>query len=192
MSNIIETIGIPALLAFFTILVMVILHIRSKKKKKLTCILFPSLSLVDIRTEVKDRIKIYYDEKLVENLLMTKVKIRNNGNLPIRREDVIKPLEFEFGENLDVIDFGVIDTEPEGITVKLESNSENNLVRCVFDLLNAGDELTLQFVCLGESKELPNITARIEGVKQIDVEPISGSEEEIERIKKFGKWFVYT
>jgi hypothetical protein len=52
--------------------------------------------------------------------------------------------------------------------------------------------LTLQFVCLGESKELPNITARIEGVKQIDVEPISGSEEEIERIKKFGKWFVYT
>jgi RecB family endonuclease NucS len=78
MSNIIETIGIPALLAFFTILVMVILHIRSKKKKKLTCILFPSLSLVDIRTEVKDRIKIYYDEKLVENLLMTKVKLIQN------------------------------------------------------------------------------------------------------------------
>jgi hypothetical protein len=51
--------------------------------------------------------------------------------------------------------------------------------------------LTLQFVCLGESKELPNITARIEGVKQIDVEPISGSEEEIERIKKNWKRVVY-
>ena len=132
MPNTVENIWITVLLPLIAIIVAIgvplVVYKLSKRKKKLTCILFPSLSLVDIRTEVKDRIKIYYDEKLVENLSMTKVKIRNNGNLPIRREDIIKPLKFEFGENLNLIDFSLIDTEPEGITVKLESNSENNLV----------------------------------------------------------------
>ena len=47
---------------------------------------------------------------------MTKVEIRNNGNLSIRKEDIIKPLEFNFGEKSSVIDYSVIDTEPEGIT----------------------------------------------------------------------------
>jgi hypothetical protein len=188
----VQTIWIPILLALLTILVMVMLHIRSKRKKKLICKLFPSLSLVDVRTEVKDKIKIYYNDDLVENLSMTKVKIRNTGNLSIRKEDIIKPLEFNFGEKLSVIDSSVIDTEPEGITVNLESNNEkNNLIRCFFDLLNPDDEFTLQFVCLGESKELPNITARIEGIKQIEVETISASEEKIERMKKFGKWYIY-
>ena len=123
---------------------------------------------------------------------MTKVEIRNNGNLSIRKEDIIKPLEFNFGEKSSVIDYSVIDTEPEGITVNLESNNEkNNLIRCFFDLLNPGDEFTLQFVCLGESKELPNITARIEGVKQIEVETSSASEENLERMRKIGKWYIY-
>jgi hypothetical protein len=188
----VQTIWIPIVLALLTILVMVMLHIRSKRKKELICKLFPSLSLVDVRTEVKDKIKIYYNDDLVENLSMTKVKIRNNGNLSIRKEDIIKPLEFNFGEKLSVIDYSAIDTEPEGITVNLESNNEkNNLIRCFFDLLNPGDEFTLQFVCLGESKELPNITARIEGVKQIEVETISASEEKIERMRKLGKWSIY-
>ena len=192
MPNIIEATWITILLGSITVIVAIIvpiiLYILSKRKKKLICKLFPSLSLVDVRTEVKDKIKIYYDEKLVENLSMTKVKIRNNGNLPIRKEDIIKPLEFNFGENLSVIDRRLIDTEPEGITVKLESNNENNLIRCSFDLLNPGDELTLQFVCLGESKELPNIGARIEGIKH--VETISVSEEIAERMKRLGNLYI--
>ena len=150
MLNIVENSWITILLASIAIIigivVPIVLYMLSKRKKKLICKLFPSLSLVDVRTEVKDKIKIYYDKKLVENLSMTKVKIRNNGNLPIRKADIVKPLEFNFGKNLRVIDHGVINTEPIGIAPNLEHNTENNLIRCSFDLLNPGDELTLQFV----------------------------------------------
>jgi hypothetical protein len=96
MPNTVEYSWITVLLPLIAIIaaigVPLLVYKLGKRKKKLTCILFPSLSLVDIRTEVKDRIKIYYDEKLVENLSMTKIKIINDGNLPIRREDIIKPL----------------------------------------------------------------------------------------------------
>ncbi|MGB7531469.1 MAG: hypothetical protein WA977_00625 [Halobacteriota archaeon] len=188
MPNIVENSWITILLASIAIVVPIILYILSKRKKKLTCKLFPSLSLVDVRTEVKDKIKIYYNENLVENLSMMKVKVRNKGNLPIQKEEIVKPLEFNFGKNLSVIDYSVINTEPKGITVNLESNTENNLIRCSFDLLNSGDELTLQFVCLGESKEPPMIDARIEGIKQVDVETIPVSEEMNERMRKQGKY----
>ena len=195
MPNIIETTWITILLGSIAVIVAIIvpitLYILSKRKKKLICILFPSLSLVDVRTEVKDKIEIYYNKNLVENLSMTKVKIRNNGNLPIRKEDIVKPLEFDFGEILSVIGYSVIDTEPRGITANLEPNTENNLIRCSFDLLNPSDELSLQFVCLGENKELPNVTARIEGIKQVDVETISVSEQKIvERMMKLEKFNV--
>ncbi|MCK4735081.1 MAG: hypothetical protein KAT65_21695 [Methanophagales archaeon] len=196
MLNIVETTWITVLLTSIAIIAAIIvpitLYLLSKRKKKLICKLFPSLSLVDVRTEVKDKIEIYYNKNLVENLSMTKVKIRNNGNLPIRKEDIVKPLEFNFGENLSVIDYSVIDTEPRGITANLKPNTENNLIRCSFDLLNPSDGLTLQFVCLGESKELPNITARIEGIKQVDVETILASEERVERMRKLGNLYVAT
>ena len=190
MSDVLEISWIHILLAVFAVIVPIVLYTIGKRKKKLICKLFPSLSLVDVRTEVKDRIKIYYDDNLVENLSMTKVKIKNNGNLPIRKEHVVKPLEFNFGENLSVIDYRVINTEPKGITVNLELNNENNLIRCPFDLLNPSDEFTLQFVCLGESEELPNITARIEGIKQIGVETLSVSEEKFERMKRLGIVYI--
>jgi hypothetical protein len=178
MPDIIEIswIQISSLLAALAIIVPIILYTLSKQKKGLICRLYHALSLVDVRTEVRDKIKIYYNENLVENLSRMIVKIRNNGNLPIRKKDIVKPLSFNFGENLSVIDYSVINTEPKGITVSLESNAENNLISCFFDLLNPSDELTLQFVCLGESNESPLVGARIEGVKQVDVVTEQASE----------------
>ena len=189
MLNIVGDSWITMLLASIAIIVAIvvplILYLLSKQKKKLICKLFPSLSLVDVQTQVKDRIKIYYNEKLVEDLSMTIIKVRNNGNQPIREKDIVKPLEISFSENLTVVDYSVINTEPEDITVNLESNTENNLIRCSFDLLNPNDELLLQFFCLGGNKEPPNINARIEGIEQIDMETIGFFPERKYRVVKF-------
>ena len=138
MPNIVENSWMSILLSLITIVVGIVSIILWKKK--LTCKLFTFSPLVDVRTEVKDKIKIYYNENLVENLSMLKVKVRNTGYRPIREEDIKNPIEFNFGKNLSVIDYSVINTEPKGIIVNLKSNTENNLIRCSFDLLNPGDE----------------------------------------------------
>ena len=194
MPNIVGDSWITLLLALITVIaaivVPMILYLLSKPKKKLICKLFSSLSLVDVQTQVKDSIKIYYKENLVEDLSMTIIKVQNKGNQPIREKDIVKPLEFSFRENSTVVDYSVSNTEPEDITVNLESNAENNLIRCSFDLLNPNDELLLHFFCLGCNKELPLINARIEGIERIDVETIGFFSESEYSVVKFTRCFV--
>jgi len=167
---------------------IMVMYNLQKRKRNLTCIKYPFLSLVDVRGEIRDKIRIYYAEDLVENLSMMKVKVKNRGNIPIRSEKIVKTLEFDFGENLKVIDHNVSDIKPRGINVELKYDTESNLIKCYFDLLNQKDEFTIKFLCSGVGKEYPKINARIEGIKQIDV--ITIAEEEVENMNRLGNFYM--
>lgn len=177
-------------LCLTAVMIIIMLYTLHKRKKNLTCIKYPFLSLVDVRGEVRDKIKINYAGDLVENLSMMKVKVKNRGNIPIRPEKIVKPLEFDFGENLKVIDYNVSDTKREtrGINVELKYDTGSNLIKCYFDLLNQKDEFTIKFLCSGVGKEYPKINARIEGIKQVDV--ITIDEERVESMNRLGNFYM--
>jgi len=156
------------IVGIITVAAMVIIHLYGRQVVRISCILGQPISLISVRKEVKDQIKIYYKDKAVENLTLIRVKVRNEGNTPIRREHIVKSIEFDFGENSGIIDYSIISTNPEGIKVQLKP--EENSIKCYFDLLNPKDEITLQFVCLGNIVK-PKVSARIEGLKQIEVLP---------------------
>jgi len=177
---------INILLATLAVIVPIILLYISQRKKKLSCIFLPFFSLVDVRTEVKDRIKIFYNDELAENLSMRKVTIKNSGNLSIRKEDIVKPLEFIFEKHIKIMDFSVTELKEEGIGIELKHNADKNSIQCSFDLLNKGDEFTMEFVYLGEDKNSPNVISRIDGVKRIDVEDYAISEITEKRLQLFG------
>jgi hypothetical protein len=175
------------------IIVPTLIYIQTKKKKKLICLLFPPFSLVNVGTEVKDRIKIFckrYEwedkEELVKILSVVKVKIKNDGNLPIQKEDIFKPLVFNFGKYERLIDYSLINTEPKGITVAIERNTEDDLINCSFDLLNPSDNFTLQFLFLGETIRMPEIDARIRGLKHVDVLQLQYGVRKTRKIELYG------
>ena len=97
------------------------------------------------------------------------MKISNSGNVPIRKDDIVSPIQFQFDNKTNVIDWSVINTKPKGIPANLVLlQNENNKVQCNFDLLNAKDELGLQFICTGKPTEI-SIHGRIEEVKEIEI-----------------------
>ena len=167
---------------------IIITYALHNRKKNLTCIKYPFLSLVDVRGEVRDKIRISYAGDLVENLSMRKVKVKNRGNILIRSEEIVKPLQFDFGENLKVIHYNVSDRDPKpwGINVELKYDRESNLIKCYFDLFDKKEEFTIVFLCSGVDKEYPKINARIEGIKQ--VEEITIDEEELENMNRLGNF----
>lgn len=169
---------------------IMVMYNLQKRKKNLTCIKYPFLSLIDVRGGIRDKIRIYYAKDLVENLSRMKVKVKNRGNIPIRQDKIVKPLEFDFGENLKVIDYYVsdIDPKPRGINVELKYDTKSNLIKCCFDLLNQKDEFTIEFLCSGVGKEYPEINARIEGIKQVDV--ITIDEEGVESMNRLGNFYM--
>ena len=182
---------INILIATLALIVPIILLFISQRKKKISCLFHPFFSLVDVRNEVKDRIKIYYNDQLVENLSMRKVKIKNSGNLSIRKEDIIKPIEFVFDKHIKIMDFSVTELKEEGIEIELKHNSDKNSIQCYFDLLNKGDEFTLEFVYLGEAKESPDVISRIDGIKRIDVEEYTISEVKEKRLQLIGNVYMF-
>ena len=188
--NMDEISWINILLAALAVIVPIILLFISQRKKKLSCIFHPFFSLVDIRNEVKDRIKIFYNDELAENLSMRKVTIKNSGNLSIRKEDIIKPLEFVFENHIKIMDFRVTELKEEGIEIELKHNADINSIQCSFDLLNKGDEFTMEFVYLGEAKKSPNVISRIDGIKRIGVEDYTFSDVKEKRMQFVGNAYI--
>ena len=68
------------------------------------------------------------------------------------------------------MDFSVTELKEEGIEIELIHNADKNSIQCFFDLLNKGDEFTIEFVYLGEAKKSPSVISRIDGIKRIDVQ----------------------
>jgi hypothetical protein len=60
-----------------------------------------------------------------------------------------------------------------------------NVIQCNFDLLNAKDELGLQFICTGKPTEI-TIHGRIEEVKEIEIV----SEDAIKRKESIRRFIV--
>ena len=185
-----DEIWINILVATIAIVIPIILYYISQRKKKLSCLFLPFFSLVDVRNEVKDKIKIYYNDELVENLSMRKVKIKNSGNLSIRKKDIVKPLEFVFENHVKIMDYSITEPKEEGIEIELEHKADKNSIQCSFDLLNKGDEFTLEFVYLGENKKSPDVISRIDGIKRIDIEDYTISDVKERRLQLVGTVYI--
>ena len=156
-------------IAVIAAIISVVLFVRTQRKKRLQCIKYNPIPLFKVKETVKEKIKIFYGDKIVENLFLMEMKIINSGNVSIRKDDIVSPIQFQFDDKTNVIDWSVINTKPKDIPANLVLlQNENNKVQCNFDLLNAKDELGLQFICTGKPTEI-TIHGRIEEVKEIKI-----------------------
>lgn len=179
---------ISTIAALLAVILSIVMFIKTQKSRRLQ-FLISSFSLIDVKSAIKEKIKIFYDDNIVSNLCMAKVKVKNRGKLAIRKKDVFSPIEIVFNEKDKVIDWKVVNTEPPDININLERlDDEPYRIRLNFDLLNPGDEANLEFVCIMEEKSIPDVRARIEGLKHIDIK-IEGVEVTSTEIPSFyTKW----
>lgn len=179
---------ISAIAAVLAVMLSIGMFIKMQKYRRLQFFV-SSFSLIDIKSAIKDKIEIFYDKNIVSNLCMAKVRVKNSGKLAIRKEDVVSPIELIFNEKTKIIDWKVATTEPPDVNINLVClDDEPNRIRFNFDLLNPGDEANLELVCIMEEKSIPEVRARIEGLKHVDVK-IEGVEVTPVEIPRFyTKW----
>ena len=158
-------------IAVLGVIVPITIYVYGKKYKRIKCLLSTSLSLIDIKPHVKDDIKIYYKEELIDNISMIEVEIINNGDIPIKKEDLATPITFEFNESANIIS-NVSDKVPSNINVDLIIN-DKNIINCYFDLLNPKDTIKIRFIALGDNIDVPKIHGHIEDVSKLEIEDLS-------------------
>lgn len=160
-------------IAILGVIVPITIYVYSKKNKRIKCLLSTYLSLIDINPHIKDDIKIYYKKEIINNISMIEVEIINNGNIPIKKEDLATPITFEFDKSVDII-YDVSDKVPSNINVDLSMNDKNT-INCYFDLLNPKDTIKIRFTILGDKIDVPRIHGHIEDVSKLEIENLSYS-----------------
>jgi len=126
-------------------------------------------------------VRVYYDDTLVTDLFLTQVRIRNSGNVPISKKDIVEPLTFKFKEGTKILNWDVVETKPEGLKLDLEHVENESNLRCSWELMNENEEATLTIECCGKESHRPNVYVRIIGCT-LDLSP-SGMEVELRESK---------
>jgi len=108
--------------------------------------------IVNVEEEVKDRVEILFDGNHVEDMSLLTSKVRNIGNIAVKREDYAEPLIFEF-EGRKVVSADIIDMKPSDLIdpkdLKTFLTIEPDSIRLANFLLNPKDEITIKVLLTG-------------------------------------------
>jgi hypothetical protein len=121
-----------------------------------------------VNDELRDRLKVTFDGRGVEQLSTFDISVFNDGNAAISPADFIEPISISFPDASHI--FGVLVTEasPSNLGVTVSRNSGSFVIGPV--LLNPGDEFTLQFLVELPANSFfpkPEIGGRIVGVRSL-------------------------
>jgi len=171
-------------------LIAILQSIYYRKKKKLQFLLGPSFSLVNIKQSFKEKIKVLYENVPYDDLSSIQVTIRNSGNMPISKEDIIVPIKLNFDEKIKIIDWKKISTQPTELIFMINKSNDNE-VECNFELLNQNYEIKLQFVCVGGEIKYPEINATMVKGTHVDIIQYEKYFEE-KNVYKNMKYLIFT
>jgi hypothetical protein len=169
--------------AIIAVIIAVWLGLRNRQRRALSYA-FETLQplSIDSGSSVKDDIRIFYGEKLIESLYIIRVGIKNTGGAAssIKRADLIDPIKFVFVPGTKILrEPRVIKSTPINIKadISLESseNDENlDIANLTFDLLNASWEIVIEFVYSGRLAP-PSVIGKINEIPVIDRYNFNGS-----------------
>ena len=165
------SIGILAILA--AILIPILIYRRQKNRKEITYEVVSStlvLPILDIGEQVKSKLQILYDGKLVNDLQIVVLKVSNTGNIPIEATDFEnnRPITFDFGEEAEIFDVEVLDTIPISFKSRAEIafKFDQGKVHLEPLLLNDQDIIIFKVLLIKFIRDIC-VNGRISGVKEI-------------------------
>jgi hypothetical protein len=152
------------LLEIIIIVAAFVIFFLQIRKKTLTYTVLTNSGLVPVSKEVKSDIQIRYKGKLVPEVRLVEIRIKNSGSLPIKPGDYIEPLRIQL-PNSKILSSEVRDAHSVGayIETKLSNQSEIALSKT---LLNPTDFFDVKILFADGADDL-SVVGRIVGVTKI-------------------------
>jgi len=160
------------------IIVSLIIYYRQKNKKEIAYSVL-SLPLLNIREEIKDKVKILFKERPARDTHLVVLKVWNSGNVPILPTEFVDPITFNFGDNIEVLDVSVLEAKPEVIKNKIKFELSSNKLILKPILLNKDYSITIKLL-IDRFDNKVNAEAMIAGIAHLQ-RMSSGDPTRIER-----------
>ncbi|GGH48289.1 hypothetical protein GCM10007423_49370 [Dyadobacter endophyticus] len=156
--------GAVALISLLTAFMAIYISMQHNKAKKLSYEVIYAAPLLNIDNKVKGDLQITYKGHGVKQLNILKIKVINNGSLPIKSDDFEGLLEVQIENAETLIDFHFSDAKPHNLPVIGDKNGNAILIQPL--LLNVGEYFTIQTIFDGPDDTF-SVFARIIGVSEI-------------------------
>jgi hypothetical protein len=154
-----------AIFGLVAILVSVIFFLAQRKRKSLAYEVVTNTPLLSVAEEIKGKLKILYEDKLVSKVQLVLLKLTNTGNIPILSSDFDREVSFSFGASTQILSAEISDTEPkDNSDASIVINGFKVIVKPI--LFNSGDSITVRAL-LGQFDGKIIVDGRIVGVKEI-------------------------
>jgi len=155
---------IDHLLEIITIIAVFVIFFRQIRKKTLTYTLLTNSEVIPESREGKSNIQIHFKGKVVLQVRLIEIRIKNSGSLPIKPEDYIEPLSLRL-PNSEILSSEISDNQSLGayIETRLSDRSEIVLSKT---LLNPTDFFDVK-VLLADGDADVSVAGRIVGVSKI-------------------------
>ena len=129
-------------------------------------------TMMNIDSKIRDKIKVEYENKHINNIYSFNVKIKNTGNTVIEK----LPILFEFDSNTKILGNN-IKTMPERefIIEKIDVDKASD-IKYEIDFLNPNDLIYLSFLTADNESESLKVYARAKGLKFYESRIISKRE----------------
>ena len=168
-------------LAILGIVVPIIIFAISRKVKELS---FKNIAITELVSDddiTDEAIQVFFDNERVDNLYSISCVVKNTGNVPITKADLIKNLKLTFPDSIKILKYSLALT-PNTIEVTDTLIVANDFIISP-DLLNPNNSIDFSFYVTSKSSNsfLPKMTSRLLGGEVLNL----NLDEEIKSKTKF-------
>ena len=143
----------------------IIVYLKQRARKSLQFRIISRTALFSVKEEAKGEIEITYRGTKVEDAYLVLIEVSNVGDVPIRTEDFVSPITFDFGESAQVLTAEVTKREPEDLSMQVTISGKT--ISLVPALMNTRDLITLKVIATKIDTDI-EANCRIVGVKKLE------------------------
>src|SRR4030065_2502036 len=105
-----EKLIIPFIIAIISIVATFLITGHFEKKASLGYQIVSKTSLIEIKPDIRNKIKVIYEDREIDKIYSFKIRVVNYGNVPLRNQKI----SFQFDAAAEIISDSFITTPGEG------------------------------------------------------------------------------
>lgn len=181
MDKIVEWINNNALLAALVTLISIIGFILTiitlivQRKRKSIAYVFNTLTLIENQIAKIPGLSIHFDNKPIECIVVTKLRVWNNGNVLLTKDDVYQnhPICIELKhKNCSILSVDIIRESSDTCNFILHTDEDKQTIRLSFDYLEKTQGIILNIYHTNTSSDPFKINGKIKEGKLINLTQI--------------------
>jgi hypothetical protein len=155
---------IISILGILNTLVVTLVFQWWRNRKSLSCEIVSDIHWYNVQPDIEDRVQVLLDGKPAKNANLVKLKVVNNGRVPIDEKDFIIPFSVSFGKDSEIITADITETSPSDLPARIVPEKQRITVEPL--VLNWGDAITIRIlvITLNDSIE---VAGRVKGIRQL-------------------------